>query len=69
MKNKQKKQRNESLEASLRIISAKILAVSELVSFQNGEPSLDLERVSYGLGQILASLSQEIDQLLEVSNE
>ena len=31
-------------------LSAKLLAIGELIKFRSGEPSLEEERVNYGIG-------------------
>ncbi len=46
-------------------IAAKIFAIGELIKFRGGEPSLEEERVHYGLGEILTDLAKDLipDQL------
>lgn len=45
-------------------LSAKLLAIGELIKFRGGEPSLEEERVNYGLGEILADLAGELGNMI-----
>ena len=40
-------------------LSAKLLAIGELIKFRGGESSLEEERINYGLGDILTDLASE----------
>ena len=53
---------NLQLQATnLYTISAKLFAIGELIKFRGGEPSLDEERVNYGIGEIFTSLVNKLD--------
>jgi hypothetical protein len=41
-------------------ISAKLLAIGELIKFRGGEPSLEDELVNYGVGEILTDLAGDL---------
>jgi hypothetical protein len=41
-------------------IAAKIYALGELIKFRGGEPSLDEERVNFGIGEILTALANAL---------
>ena len=41
-------------------IAAKIYALGELIKFRGGEPSLDEERVNFGIGEILTDLANAL---------
>jgi hypothetical protein len=41
-------------------ISAKLLAIGELIKFRAGEASLEEDRVNYGLGEMLTDLANAI---------
>ena len=45
---------------NLETIAAKIFAIGELIKFRGGEPSLDEQKVNYGIGEILTDLAEEL---------
>ena len=55
----------QSQSTDLYTVSAKLLAMGELIKFRGGEPSLEEERVNYGLGEILTDLAIELSDILK----
>jgi hypothetical protein len=47
----------------LYVVSAKLLAIGELIKFGGGEPSLEEERVNFGLGEILTDLAKDLGNI------
>ena len=51
---------------NIQTIAAKIFAMGELIKFRGGEPSLDEEKVNYGIGEILTDVADELIVLMNL---